>query len=132
MTPPLGWFGGHIEVTDLVLIVAVGVYLVDRAVDALGWSRTSRTLRSENTDLVRRNNELEEKVARMDAQLADQAVQIKAMEVRIVELQARDQAAVIQRLDNHETQANQRHEATIMVLDRIAEVLQHPPKKEET
>ena len=113
----------HLNLTDVILLAGVGIYIVDRTVDALGWSRTSRTLRTENQDLVRRNEELEQKVHRMDSVLTEQAAQLRAMEVRVEELKARDQLAVIQRLDSHEQHAAERHGSLLGVLQDISTTL---------
>jgi hypothetical protein len=105
-----------LSVTDIVLIAGVAGYLVDRTIDARGWSRSSRTLRRENEDLVRRNGELEQTVGRLEAKVA-------ALEVQVGELQQRDQAAVLRALEQHEVHANQRHHKTIGVLTDIRDAL---------
>ena len=119
----LSFLNATLGATDLILLGAVGVYVVDRTVDALGWSRSSQTLRTENQDLVRRNEELEQKVGRMDISLAEQTAQLRVMEVRVEELKGRDQLAVIQRLDNHELYAAERHGSLLGVLQDIATTL---------
>jgi hypothetical protein len=120
----IGWFGGHVETAEIILGFAIVAYLVDRFVDSKGWSRTSRTLRSENVDLVRRNDELEKKVERLEINDAAKAAQIIALERHVTELKERDQLAVIQRLDSHEVNASKRHGETLTVLTNIADRLE--------
>jgi hypothetical protein len=80
-------------------------------------------LRLENQDLARRNEELEQKIIRMEAVMMEQSTQLRAMEVRVEELQARDQLAVIQRLDSHELHAAERHGSLLGVLQDISSTL---------
>jgi uncharacterized protein YlxW (UPF0749 family) len=103
-------------ITDLIILAGVAGYLVDRTVDARGWSRSSKTLRRENEDLVRRNGELEANVTRLE-------VKVATLETQVADLQQRDQAAVLRALEIHESQANIRHEKTLGVLSDIRDAL---------
>ena len=116
----IAWINGNVDTTDVILFAAVAAYVVERFVDGNGWSRTSRTLRSENIDLVRRNGELERKVERLEARDVEKAAQIVSLERHVAELKERDQLAVIQRLDSHEMHAAERHSALFGVLQDIS------------
>lgn len=95
---------------DVAIIAGIAAYLADRTVDALGWSRSSRTLRRENEDLVRRNVELEQTTQRHEVTIATQGSQIELLTEKVRELEKRDQAAVLSALERHETNAATRHD----------------------
>ncbi len=116
-----------IDLTTVVIIAGILGYLIDRFVDARGWSRSSRTLRRENEDLVRRNVELEATLARHEIKLAAQTAQIGVLESKISELQARDQSAVLHALTENESQAERRHAESVTVWTQIRDAL---PTKE--
>jgi hypothetical protein len=105
-----------------IVLVAIG-YVTHLVLDALGISRTSKTLRQENEDLVRRNRELEEVGRRMEAEVVRLKGELDLLVPQIVELTARDQGAVLRSLDDHERQANIRHEALFGVLVEIRDTL---------
>jgi predicted RNase H-like nuclease (RuvC/YqgF family) len=88
--------------TDVLIMVGILGYLIDRFADARGWSRTSKTLRRENEDLVRRNAELEEAVKRLDGELT-------RLKAQVEDLKRRDQTAVLVALKEHELGAKHRH-----------------------
>lgn len=84
-----------VSFTDVAILVAGAAYAVDRGLDALGWSRSSRTLRRENVDLTRRNAALDETVARLSDELGSAQRALTALEDKVRELEKRDQAAVL-------------------------------------
>ena len=63
----LGFFG--ISIAEAVLLLGFAALVIDRILDAMGRSRSSRVLRVENSDLVRRNGELEVDQARHIAEI---------------------------------------------------------------
>ncbi|MEK9809928.1 MAG: hypothetical protein VW362_05740 [Candidatus Nanopelagicales bacterium] len=106
-----------LTLTDIVLILGFAAVILDRVADSRGWSRSSKTLRRENEDLVRRNTELEQTVARHEDK-------IRTLEQKVVELEKRDQAAVLRAIEQHETKADARHAKTLDVLVEIRDTLQ--------
>jgi hypothetical protein len=111
-------------VTDIILIVGFMAILVDRILDANGWSRSSKVLRVENTDLVRRNKELEETVARHEKEIAALSGQVEL-------LRQRDQTAVLDALERHELNAERRADRTSSLLVEIRDVLSQSTKAKE-
>lgn len=95
--------------TDVLIIAGILAYLLDRLADARGWSRTSKTLRRENEDLIRRNGELEQTVGRHEDTIRDQGGEIAVLQAKVRELEQRDQAAVLDALRAHEASAERRH-----------------------
>lgn len=104
------------SLTELAVGLAAVAYVCDRVLDATGWSRSSRTLREENEDLVRRNNELDQMVDRLGEDL-------KRMDGEVQTLRKTDQSAVLASLRDHEAQAGIRHERTLSVLTEIRDTL---------
>ena len=105
-----------LSITDIVLLLGFLAVILDRVADGRGWSRSSKTLRRENEDLVRRNQELEQTVARHEDK-------IQALETKVIELEKRDQAAVLRAIEQHETKADARHAKTLDVLVEIRDTL---------
>lgn len=110
--------------TDVLIIAGLLGYLLDRLADSRGWSRSSKTLRLENEDLVRRNSELEQTVSRHESLIA-------SLQQQVSDLKRSDQAAVLVALKDHEVGAVERakktHELqaeTNTALDRIVVVLE--------
>lgn len=117
---------GHVSLGELDLAtVAIGfaalAYVVQVLLDSLGWSRTSRTLRVENEDLVRRNAELEDEVRRLEQSIGELKGRLDDLTKEVHDLRARDQEAVLKALFDHEDAATQRATAIVAALDRIAE-----------
>lgn len=102
---------------DVALLLAVLAYAIKESLDALGWSRSSKILRRENTDLIRRNDELEAAVGRLDGELDTQRAAMKALEEQVSELKKRDQGAVLAALERT-------HAETKSVLEQILHELQ--------
>ena len=105
-----------LSITDIVLLLGFLAVILDRVADGRGWSRSAKTLRRENEDLVRRNGELEQAVARHQQQIA-------TLEAQVNELQKRDQAAVLKAIETHEARADSRHARTLEVLTDIRDTL---------
>lgn len=112
-----------LAVTDLLILVGVLGYLTDRLLDAKGWSRSSKTLRRENEDLVRRNGELEQTVSRHEETIAVQGRQLELLEEKVRELEQRDQRAVLDALGRHEQSAERRHQENQAIWTSILNTL---------
>lgn len=91
-----------IDIVTIGAALALAAYITDRTLDGLGWSRSSKNLRRENEDLVRRNGELEDTVARHEADIARMLVQIENLEKTNL-------AAAILKIGEHEASALIRH-----------------------
>lgn len=111
------------SLTGVVLILGVVALVVDRVADARGWSRSSKQLRRENVDLVRRNRELDDTVTRHEATITAQGVEITTLMTRVAVLSERDQAAVLEQLKTHERQAEDRAARTNDLLAEIRDQL---------
>jgi hypothetical protein len=96
---------------ELAVIVAVLAWAIDRVLDLTGKSPSTKRLRAENEDLVRRNGELEETTARYEEKLTKATARITALEAKVEELEKRDQAAVLAALDRHEAMAEKRYKS---------------------
>ena len=120
---------GHtnIGITDIVLAAGVLGYLVDRVIDSRGWSRSSKTLRRENEDLVRRNGELEQTVERHEETIADQKTRLDMLEGKVRDLERNDLAAVLRAIEAHESSAERRAVAAVARIqaDREASAARH-------
>lgn len=97
-----------LSLTDVLLILGVAAVLLDRLAEGRGWSKSSKRLREENADLVRYNDELEGKVARLEQHDREKDKQIAVLEKQVAELQSRDQAAVLAAIETHEANAERR------------------------
>lgn len=111
------------SLTGVVLILGVVGLVVDRVADARGWSRSSKVLRRENVDLVRRNTELDETVMRHEATITAQGLEIATLTTRVAVLSERDQAAVLEQLKSHERLAEGRSDTTNGLLTEIRDAL---------
>jgi hypothetical protein len=121
----------ELTLTDVIIIAGILAYVADRIIDSRGWSRSSKTLRLENGDLIRRNDELERDVDRHEKTIADQGAKILRLEDQVRSLEKLDQSAVLQALKDHEVGAMERAEETHRLLGestvqlvRIATVLE--------
>lgn len=117
-------FFGEVGVAEIALTLAAIAYATHLVLDALGISRTSKTLRVENEDLVRRNKELEETVGRLEDQQAKTQAELDVLVPQVAELQQRDQRAVLTAIADHERAAGVRHERAIGVLTEIRDAVQ--------
>lgn len=116
-----------ISLTDLLIMVGILGVIVDRLADARGWSRSSRRLREENSDLLRRNAELEDTVKRHQSE-------IDRLKAHVAELEKTNVAAVSAQMAAHEKAASERdsrraqedasrHDSLIGVLTEIRDGL---------
>jgi len=119
----LAVLGRHLSVTDIVLLLGIIGVFVDRVADARGWSRSSKTLRRENTDLLRRNSELESTIARHETTIAANTAEIARLTTQIDLLKDKDQTAVLTQLGLHEINADRRATATNGLLTEIRDTL---------
>ncbi len=120
----------------LVAIAALG-YVVKTYLEASGKVRSNKVLREENADLAERKKTLEHERAALVLQVAEGKAselkllaRIEALELKVRELEAHDQAAVLKALKDHESgaieRAKQTHELqreTARWLERIATTL---------
>ena len=97
--------------------VAALVYAVRQALELMGLSPGSELLRTENADLLRRNGELEQTVARHENLLAD-------LRRKVEDLEKTNQAAVLEALRNHEAGAMPRHAENQALLARAVNALE--------
>lgn len=123
-----------VDLTNVILIAGIIGVAITRVGEGRGWFKSAAGLRTENTDLLRRNHELEAAVARHEITLAANDVRILALEQTIRDLEKLDQSAVLEALRAHERGAIGRAEETHRLLGestsqlvRIATVLESQP-----
>jgi alanyl-tRNA synthetase len=97
-----------LNLTDILILVGILGYAIDRIADQRGWSRSSRILRQENGDLLRINSELNDTVARNADKITQMQTEVIELRTEVAQLKARDQAAVLKALEHHEERANER------------------------
>lgn len=121
--------------TDLIVLFGLFAITLREVADFRGWSRSSRTLRVENADLLRRNGELESTVGRHEETIRTQGEQIVRLEEQVRALEKLDQTAVLNALRDHEVGASRRADETHRLLGestnqlvRIAEAIELQPK----
>lgn len=112
------------DLTNVILIVGIIGVAITRVGEGRGWFRSAAGLRVENTDLLRRNSELEETIARHEIALAANDSRILVLEQTIRDLEKLDQSAVLQALKDHEKGAIARADVTHSYLARILVALQ--------
>lgn len=110
-------------VVELAVVAGALAYVTHLVLDSLGISRTSKNLRVENQDLVRRNGELEQTVARLEKDVRRLRDEVEVLTASVGDLQKRDQAAVLVALAEHERAAGLRHEKTHAVLVEIRDAV---------
>jgi response regulator RpfG family c-di-GMP phosphodiesterase len=113
---PLGFTAGE-WIAIAALAFGATAYGVERALDLIGRSPSSKRLREENVDLIRRNEELTGTVQRLE-------VRVDELRGEVDELRKTSQAAVLRAIEQHERNAGERHERTVAVMERIAESLE--------
>lgn len=135
-----------VSLTDAILILGLVGVVVARVGEGRGWFKSAAGLRTENTDLVRRNGELEattsrheETIRRQGETIRVQGEQIVRLEEQVRALEKLDQSAVLQALKDHERGAVGRADETHRLLGestaqlvRIATVLETPSATSET
>ena len=125
-------FFGEVGIAEVALTLAALAYVTHVVLDALGVSRTSKTLRVENEDLVRRNGELEQTIARLEDKITKLQEELDVLVPQVAELQQRDQRAVLTAIADHERAAASRHERTFEVLTAIRDATQTTATLAET
>jgi ABC-type uncharacterized transport system permease subunit len=125
-------FGQHFDLTDVILIIGIVGVIVGRVGEGRGWFKSAAGLRSENTDLLRRNGELEATTLRHEETIRAQGEKIVRLEEQVRSLEKLDQTAVLVALRDHEIGATARAEETHRLLGestlqlvRIATVLEN-------
>ena len=114
----------RISLTDLILVFGLAGVAIARIGEGRGWFRSAAGLRTENTDLIRRNHDLEQSVARIDFDLSAANKKILMLERSIRDLEKLDQSAVLQALKDHEVGAVGRAERTHELLAKIVVALE--------
>ena len=108
-----------LSLTDLLLLIGlVGIGLKTIA-EVMGWTPTNKLLREENQALLDRNRTLEEQKAELVLQVAESKAselkllaRIESLELKVRELESRDQGAVLAALSDHEVRAQGRADLT--------------------
>lgn len=120
-----------LSLTDALLIIGIVGIAVKTVMEGKGWTRSSKLLREENADLIARNHTLEEDRNERIAIEITLNARIEALELKVHDLESRDQAAVLDQLKAHEIgaigRAQKTHELqseTNLRLDRIVSVLE--------
>ncbi len=109
----------NLSLTDLLLLIGlVGIGLKTIA-EVLGWTPTNKLLREENQALQDRNRTLDEQKAELVLELAASKAgelklfaRIEALELKVRELESRDQGAVLAALAEHDVKAQNRFDLT--------------------
>lgn len=121
------------DLTNVILILGIVGVVITRVGEGRGWFKSAAGLRTENTDLVRRNDELEQTTRRHEETIRVQGEQIIRLEEQVRALEKLDQSAVLEALRDHEKGAIGRAEETHRLLGestsqlvRIATVLETP------
>jgi chromosome segregation ATPase len=115
---------GDFGLVEIGLLFAAAAYVTQIALDALGFSRSSKLLRQENEDLVRRNLELDQKVGALKSEVAKLDSELSALRAQVGEMSKRDQAAVLAALEQHEVRADHRAARGVELLTQIRDELQ--------
>lgn len=97
-----------LNVTDAAVIIAVIAFGFSKLADYRGWTRSPALVRQENADLRERNATLTAEVERLDLADREKAERIAVLESKLAELAARDQAAVLEAIREHEVYAQGR------------------------
>lgn len=119
----LGSIIEQLTLTDLTILAALIAYAVKEALDHLGMTRSSKILRRENEDLIRRNSELELTVTRLDGEATAQRQATQILDEKVRDLEKRDQRAVLSALELHERHAQERHVvSTELLRELVSEV----------
>jgi len=112
-----------VALVELAVLFAALGYVVQLILDALGISRSSRTLRRENEDLVRRNKELDDAVLRLKSEVSRLETELAGLRSQVSDLSQRDQTAVLRSIEEHERAAGTRHERMLGVLTEIRDAV---------
>lgn len=120
--------------SDAVILVAVVGAGVKMLADYRGWTRSPALVRQENADLRERNATLAAEVERLGVQDKEKGERIAVLEAQLAELKKQDQAAVLEAIAlhdravmdlAHETQreADERHREALVVWREIRDNL---------
>lgn len=114
----------EVSLTDAILIVGIVGIAITRVGEGRGWFKSAAGLRTENTDLVRRNDALEQTTRRHEETIRMQGEQIIRLEEQVWALEKLDQSAVLEALRDHEKGAIGRADVTHGYLERISIALE--------
>lgn len=130
--------------TDIILLVGLVGIAIKTAVESMGWTPTNKLLREENQALLDRNKTIEEEKAMLVLGVAEGKAnelkllaRIESLELKVRELETRDQAAVLAAITAHEAGAVLRYDSTrdgderrhaehVTYLERIVVALESP------
>lgn len=110
-------FAVHEWIPLVAISVGASIYVVRETLGLLGKSPGIKLLRDENSDLLRRNHELEETVQRHESLIEDLRRKVESLELT-------NQAAVLDALKRHELGAEHRHEQNQALLRRAVTALE--------
>lgn len=91
-----------LSLSDGLIIAAIVAAAVKVIADQRGWTRSTALVRQENADLRERNATLEADVKRLDQADRQKAERIAVLEAKLVELETRDQKAVLEAIATHD------------------------------
>jgi predicted RNase H-like nuclease (RuvC/YqgF family) len=98
----------EVSLVEIAILFAALGYVTQLILDATGKSRSSRILRSENEDLVRRNKELDDTVQRLKAEVGRLEDEVGSMRTQVTDLAQRDQTAVLREIGHLEATLGER------------------------
>ena len=109
----------NLSLTDLLLLIGlIGIGLKTIA-EVMGWTPTNKLLREENIALADRHKTLESEKADLVLKVAESKAselklfaRIESLELKVRELESRDQGAVLAALSDHEVRAQGRADLT--------------------
>lgn len=131
-----------LSLTDALLLLGLAGVSVKTALEMTGKTRSSKLLREDNRDLTARNKTLEEGKSEQTLALAESKAnelkllaRIEALELKVRELESRDQGAVLHALAEHEVRAQgradhseeraaERHGEALVAWERIATAIE--------
>ncbi len=113
------YFADSLDTTDILLLIGLVGISIKTIAEVLGWTPTNKLLREENAALHERNKTLEEDKAELTLGIAASKAnelklfaRIEALELKVRELEVRDQGAVLAALSEHEVRAQGRADLT--------------------
>ena len=107
----------------VAIIFAALAYGIERAFDILGWSRSSKLLRQENEDLVRRNDDLDGQVRGLQSQIATLNQELDVLRARVSELSKTDMSSVLLAIASHEAAAADRSREYLLAMHEIRDAV---------
>ncbi len=111
------------SLTNVVIVCGIIAFVIKTLAEERGWLRSTRILRRENEDLVRRNGDLDSTVERLRGRLDVQDRDLKDLRAQVTDLRSRDQASVIAALARAESSAVGRYDALIVHQEAATAVL---------